>query len=106
MEPTGLEGLELVKRRTLIRHVEAIHAATATFARQRDLNLPEMDNADLPGFRASTLVRRRQDARRRPLGVRPRQTRGRSSPTCDFRAASDVSDEIPPPDPSQRSPID
>lgn len=103
MEPTGLEGLELVKRRRLIRHVEVIHAAAATFARQRDLNLPEMNNAELPGFRASTSyvagrtrdggrwafehVKRRGGAARRALpGGR------RSDP--------------PPPDPGQRSPVE
>ncbi len=117
MEPTGLEGLELVKRRKLIRYVEAIHAATATFARQRGLNLPEMDNADLPGFRASTsyLAGRTRDggrwaydrvkqgggAARRALpgGRKPRGEIG-PGPT-----AAPPPPDPPPPDPSQRSPI-
>ncbi|MFT6292339.1 MAG: hypothetical protein ACJAR2_002956 [Ilumatobacter sp.] len=53
MEPTGLEGLELLKRRRLIRHVEEIHEATTTFARQRDLVMPPIENGNLNTFRES-----------------------------------------------------
>ena len=56
MEPTGLEGLALLQRRKLIRHVEEIHAVTVTFARQRDLTMPHMRHADLPTFRDSTAL--------------------------------------------------
>lgn len=104
MEPTGLEGLAVVKRGRLIRHVEAIHAATTTFARQRDLNLPEMDHADLPGFRASTSYvagRSREGGRwafeqvRRGGGAARRVLPGRRR-----------GDEPPPPNPAERSPHD
>ncbi len=112
MEPTGLEGLELVKRRKLIRYVEAIHAATATFARQRDLNLPEMHNADLPGFRssASYVAGRTRDGGRwaydrvkRSGGAARRALPGGKQPRG---AIGSGLDDAPPPDPSQRSPID
>lgn len=104
MEPTGLEGLAVVKRGRLIRHVEAIHAAATTFARQRDLNLPEMDHADLPGFRASTsyVAGRSRDGGRwafeqvkRSGGAARRALPGR-------RRGNDP----PPPNPAERSPLD
>lgn len=119
MEPTGLEGLEMVNRRRLIRHVEEIHAATATFARQRDLDLPEMANAALPGFRASTSyvagrtrdggrwaydrVKRGGGAARRVL-----PGGGRKDPGHEDNGAigHGLAGTPPPPDPSQRSPID
>lgn len=104
MEPTGLEGLALLQRRKLIRNVEEIHAATATFARQRGLELPEMDNADLPGFRASTsyVAGRTRD------GGRWAFERVRRSGGAARRAlpGSKRHDGPPPPDPRQRSPID
>jgi hypothetical protein len=105
MEPTGLEGLELIKRRKLIRHVEDIHSATATFARQRGLDLPAMANAALPGFRASTsyVAGRTRDGGRWAFD-RVKRSGGaarRALPGGKRRPA-----EIPPPDPSQRSPID
>ena len=113
MEPTGLEGLELVKRRKLIRCVEEIHIATATFCRQRDLNLPEMDNADLPGFRASTshVAGKTRDGGRwaydrvkRGGGAARRALPGgkRRDDAIDFGPDG----RPPPPDPAQRSPID
>ena len=113
MEPTGLEGLELVKRRKLIRYVEEIHAATATFARQRALNLPEMDNADLPGFRASTSYvagktrdggRWAYDRVKRGGGAARRALPGGKRRDGEFELGPDGTP--PPPDPSQRSPID
>ena len=111
MEPTGLEGLELVKRRKLIRHVEEIHAATITFARQRDLDIPEMTNAALPGFRASTsyVAGRTRDGGR---WAYDRVKRGggaarRALPGGRRRAGeTETGGTPPPPDPSQRSPID
>jgi hypothetical protein len=70
MEPTGLEGLELLKRRRLIRHVEEIHEATATFARQRDLVMPPIANDELNTFGESVRVvsSRTRDAGRWTLG--------------------------------------
>ena len=115
MEPTGLEGLELVKRRKLIRYVEEIHAATATFARQRDLNLPEMDNADLPGFRASTsyVAGRTRDGGRwaydrvkRGGGAARRALPGGKRRDGDIEIGPRQVGTPPPPDPTQRSPID
>ena len=112
MEPTGLEGLELVQRRRLIRHVEEIHAATATFARQRDLDLPDVRNGDLPTLRDSTglivdktreggrwafdKVKRGGSTARRALPKGRRPHRSRSSPE----------DGPPAPDPATRSPFD
>ena len=113
MEPTGLEGLELVKRRKLIRYIEEIHAATATFARQRDLNLPEMENADLPGFRASTsyVAGKTRDGGRwayarvkRGGGAARRALPGGKRRNSEIELGPDGAP--PPPDPSQRSPID
>ena len=105
MEPTGLEGLEMLKRRRLIRHVETIHSATMTFARQRQLVMPPILNNDLPGFRDSTgliadktkdggkwaydKVKRGGGTARRAL------PRGRRRPK-----------QLDPPDPSTRSPFD
>jgi hypothetical protein len=112
MEPTGLEGLELVKRRKLIRYVEEIHAATATFARQRDLTLPEMDNADLPGFRASTsyVAGKTRDGGRWAYGhVKRGGGAARRALPGGKRRAGEIGsapDGPPPPNPSQRSPID
>jgi hypothetical protein len=104
MEPTGLEGLELLQRRRLIRHVETIHSATVTFARQRQLVMPPILNVDLPRFRDSTglvadktkdggrwafdQVKRGGGTARRALPVGRRRKR------------------LPPPDPETRSPYD
>jgi len=105
MEPTGLEGLEWMQRRRLIRHVETIHAATSTFARQRQLVMPHISNVDLPGFRDSTgmLADKTKDGGRwaldkikvrgaTPRSLLPARRRDRSQP--------------PPPDPTTRSPHD
>jgi len=107
MEPTGLEGLEVVKRRRLIRHVENIHAATATFARQRDLTLPEMDHADLPGFRASTsyVAGRTRDGGRWAF-ERVKRGGGAARRALPGRRRSDDDPGPPPPDPADRSPYD
>jgi len=104
MEPTGLEGLEIVKRRKLIRYVEAIHHATATFAHQRNLTLAEMTHADLPGFRASTsyVAERTRDG---GLWAFDQVKRGGTAARRALPRSKRRSDP-PPPDPSQRSPID
>jgi hypothetical protein len=98
MEPTGLEGLEILQRRRLIRHVEAIHAATTTFAHQRGLAMPHLANDRLPTLKDSTglVASKVLDGSKWTYGRARRVTR---------RARSDGKRRQPgPPDPLQRSP--
>ncbi|MEP1123239.1 MAG: hypothetical protein ABJH68_05025 [Ilumatobacter sp.] len=105
MEPTGLEGLELLQRRRLIRHVETIHSATSTFARQRDLRMPPILNVRLPGFRDSTglLADKTLEGGRWAIDKVKRGggTAARALPRGRRRRAQPA-----PPDPATRSPID
>lgn len=108
MEPTGLEGLELLQRRRLIRHVETIHSATVTFARQRQLTMPPILNVDLPGFRDSTglLADKTRDGARWTLdriGNTVRRGSGTARRALPRRRRAP---ELPPPDPATRSPYD
>ena len=102
MEPTGLEGLEVFQRRRLLRHVEAIHAATATFARQRDLELADLEHGELPGLRDTVglVARTSLDGGRRALGRVPRPRRRRRPELEPPRPPS----QPPPPDPARRAP--
>ena len=105
MEPTGLEGLELLQRRRLIRHVETIHSATTTFARQRRLTMPPILNVDLPGFRDSTglIADKTRDGGRWALA----RVRRDGAPRRARRRFGRKNRELPPPpDPSTRSPYD
>ncbi len=106
MEPTGLEGLELLQRRRLIRHVETIHSATSTFARQRRLAMPPILNVDLPSFRDSTglIADRTKDGGRWALDKVKRGggTARRVLPGGRRRSRN----QLPPPDPATRSPYD
>ena len=102
MEPTGLEGLEILQRRRLIRHVEAIHEATTTFARQRDLTMPALSNGRLPTLRDSTnLV-----ATKMLDGTKWTIDRARKGGRVTRRALPRGRQDPPPPNPAQRSPID
>jgi hypothetical protein len=105
MEPTGLEGLELLQRRRLIRHVETIHSATVTFARQRRLVMPPILNVELPSFRDSTglLADKTKDGGRWAVGKVKRGggTARRALPRGPRRRK-----QLPPPDPETRSPHD
>ena len=105
MEPTGLEGLELLQRRRLIRHVETIHSATLTFARQRRLAMPPILNVDLPSFRDSTglIADKTKDGGRWALDKVKRSggTARRALPRGRRRRK-----HLPPPDPATRSPYD
>jgi hypothetical protein len=103
MEPTGLEGLEVLQRRRLIRHVEAIHSATTTFARQRDLAMPHLANGRLPTLKDSTgLV-----ASKVLDGSRWTYNRAKQGGRVTRRALPGRKKRQPgPPDPQQRSPYD
>ncbi len=103
MEPTGIEGLALLQRRKLISHVEEIHDAAATFARQRDLDLPDVSNADLPGFRQSTgyVAERTRDGSRWALN---RVKRGGGAARRALLVGRRRRRQLPPPDPATRSP--
>lgn len=105
MEPTGLEGLELLQRRRLIRHVETIHSATSTFARQRRLVMPPILNVDLPSFRDSTglLADRTKDGGRWALD---RVRRSGSTARRVLPRRRRRNPQLPPPDPATRSPYD
>lgn len=105
MEPTGLEGLELLQRRRLIRHVETIHSATVTFARQRQLVMPPILNVDLPGFRDSTglLADKTKDGGKWALD-KVRTTSGSARRLLPGRRRRRR--PPPPPDPATRSPFD
>ncbi len=100
MEPTGLEGLELLQRRRLIRHVETIHSATSTFARQRQLKMPPILNVALPSFRDSTglLADKTRDGGRWALG--------KLSGTARRALPRRRRKQLAPPDPATRSPYD
>lgn len=102
MEPTGLEGLELLARRRLVRHVETIHAATLTFARQRSLVMPPISNGDLPSFRDSTglIASKTRDGGRWAIAQAGRTGRSarRRLPGAKQRR------EMAPPDPADRVP--
>lgn len=105
MEPTGLEGLELLQRRRLIRHVETIHSATTIFARQRQLVMPPILNHDLPRFRDSTglIADKTKDGGKWALDKVKRgggKTRG-ALPRGGRRRK-----RLDPPDPATRSPYD
>lgn len=106
MEPTGLEGLELLQRRRLIRHVETIHAATNTFAHQRGLVMPSILNVDLPSFRDSTglIADKTRDGGRWALDRVKRNTgTARRALPAGRRRRKQLP---PPPDPATRSPHD
>ncbi len=106
MEPTGLEGLELLQRRRLIRHVETIHSATLTFAQQRRLVMPAILNVDLPSFRDSTglLADKTKDGGRWALG-KVKRSGGSARRALPGRRRR--GEQLPPPpDPATRSPYD
>lgn len=102
MDTTGLEGLEVLQRRRLIRHVEAIHDATATFARQRDLAMPHLANGRLPTLRDSTSL----VASKVLDGTKWTYDRARRRGRSTRRAVPGGRKDPPPPNPAQRSPID
>ena len=105
MEPTGLEGLELLQRRRLIRHVETIHSATLTFARQRRLTMPPILNVDLPSFRDSTglIADKTKDGGRWALD---KVKRGGGTAKRALPGGRRRRKQLPPPDPATRSPYD
>ncbi|WP_420451600.1 hypothetical protein [Ilumatobacter sp.] len=101
MEPTGLEGIEVVHRRRLLRHVQAIHAATVTFARQRDLEVADPVHGVLPGLSdaVGTVARRSVDGGRWALGRIRRRGPGRARADLPLDPR-----ELPPPDPGPDRP--
>ena len=105
MEPTGLEGLELLQRRRLIRHVETIHSATLTFARQRRLVMAPILNVELPSFRDSTglIADKTKDGGRWALD---KVKRGGGTARRALPGGRRRRKDLPPPDPATRSPFD
>jgi|GEM_PF-2964946 len=102
MEPTGLEGLEVLQRGRLIRHVEQIHAATAMFARQRSLDLAHLKHGDLPSWRdsAGLVAGRAAETGRWAFGA-ARRTGSASRRLLPGRKNRR---QPPPPNPAQRRP--
>ena len=97
MEPTGLEGLEVLQRMRLIRLVEQIHSATATFARRRSIPMPALSTGELPTWRdsAGLVASKARDGGKWVFGLARRGGR---------RALPSRRSDPPPPDPSQRRP--